>query len=476
MGCMKTDILKWEDYKRTVPDWFRDAKFGLFFHWGPYSVPEHGSEWYSRNMYETGHEQNLFHERTFGKVSKFGYKDFLPMFQGEKFEPAKWAQLVRKAGAKYAAPVCEHADNFSLWDSCINPVNAVKTGPHRDIIGELYREFRKEGIRCMATFHHQWLWGWYMSPNPEADVYRPENRVYYGKVLPVNTKVYIPDQRPDEEFCAVWRDKVLEVILKYNPDAVYFDSRANLIPDMYKQQVLDALYRRPDTLVTYKQYDFPEGVAVVDIECGRFSDCKDFVWQTDDKLEALTTWCYVKNPKYKSAERIIHQLCDIVSKNGNLLLNVGPKPDGTFDPEAEKTLEEIGSWLSVCGEAIYGTRPYRTAMEGPTVMKDNNYDVKKMEAQIEMGYMMEDTVPDFTSEDIRFTCKNDILFAILLGWPGDGKAAIRALGLGSGAKKIRSVRMLGIDAPLEFVQTGKELLITCPGTKPCKYAYVFRIE
>ena len=157
---------------------------------------------------------------------------------------------------------------------------------------------------------------------------------------------------------------------------------------------------------------------MVNIENGRFAQCKPFPWQTDDRLEDLPTWSYVKNPQYKSARRIVHQLIDIVAKNGNLLLNVGPKYDGTFDPGAVAVLKEIGDWLRCCGEAIYGTRPWIVAAEGPTVMEDNNYDIKKINSQIELGYMMEDSVADFTPEDLRFTQKNG---AVCMLWPWDGQ-------------------------------------------------------
>ena len=155
--------VNWNNVKREAPKWFRDAKFGLFFHWGPYSVPAYQNEWYSRNMYCKGLEQNQYHEKTYGSLHDFGYKDFYDMLKGEKFDPDQWASLVKRSGAKYAGAVSEHADNFSMWDSAVNPINSMNYGPHRDIVGECTEAFRKQGIRTVATFHHQWLWGWFMS-------------------------------------------------------------------------------------------------------------------------------------------------------------------------------------------------------------------------------------------------------------------------------------------------------------------------
>ncbi len=466
---------EWKDFVRETPEWFRDAKFGLFFHWGPYSVAEHGSEWYSRNIYSDGSEQQRFHEQRFGKVSEFGYKDLIPLFTAEKFDAKEWADLVKLSGARYAGPVTEHADNFSLWDSQVNPVNSAKMGPHRDIVEECFREFRKQGIRCIATFHHQWLWGWYMGTAINGDVYDPANKMYYGQILPLETNQYIPRQLPNDEFNAVWRDKVLEVIYKYDPDAVYFDSRANIIPDSYKMQVMDALYRRSDTTITYKQYDFPQECATVDIENGRFADAKPFAWQSDDKLEALGTWCYTENPEYKPAKRIVHQLIDIVSKNGNLLLNIGPKYDGTFHPDAVAKLKEIGDWLKTNGEAIFDTRPFRVCQEGPTLMEDNNFDVKKISAQVELGYMMEETISDFGGNDVRYTQNGKNVYAITLGRPEDNSILLKAFRKELLKEKINQVSLLGYNGEIRYELNELGLLIYFPDDIADEYAYAFRI-
>lgn len=470
----------WNNVKKEAPEWFRDAKFGLFFHWGPYSVPAYQNEWYSRNMYCRGLEQNRHHEETYGKLHNFGYKDFYDMMKGEKFNAGEWAALVKRSGAKYAGAVSEHADNFSMWDSKVNPINSVNYGPHRDVVGECFDAFRKEGIHTLATFHHQWLWGWFMSTDNEADVYDPENEKYYGPALPLETNRYIPYRYPDEKFCTTWRDKVLEVIDNYNPDEIYFDSRTCIIREDYRYDVAEYFYNkkgRKDGVITYKQEDYPEGIGVYDIECGRFSMPKEFPWQSDDRLEDNITWCMVQNPKYKSAERIIHQLCDIVSKNGNLLLNVGPYADGSFHLDAVKILEEIGDWLTLNGEAIYATRPFKVAAEGPTTVEDADYDVSKIQEQLDKGDAVDVHSDTLTAQDFRFTTRGENLYAIALGWPEDGVFRIRTLKEGGVLEnEIKKVTMPGLAEPLEFTRKDDALYVKAPETRPCACAYVLKIE
>lgn len=472
--------INWSKVKKEAPEWFRDAKFGLFFHWGPYSVPAYKDEWYSRNMYAKGLPHNKHHEETYGKLHDFGYKDFYPMMKGEKFDAAEWARLVKRSGARYAGPVSEHADNFSLWNSKVNPVNSVNYGPKRDVVGECMEAFRKEGIRTLATFHHQWLWGWFMSTDNEADVYDPANEKFYGPALPLETNRYMPYRYPDEAFCKTWRDKVWEVIDQYDPDVIYFDSRTYLIAEDYRFDIADYYYDtkgKKDGIITYKQEDFPEGIGVYDIECGRFASPKPFPWQSDDRLEDNITWCMVQEPKYKPAERIIHQLCDIVSKNGNLLLNVGPYADGSFHPVAVKILEEIGDWLEINGEAIYETRPFVIAAEGPSTVDDTNYNVEMIQEQLEKGDAVEVGNTLLTGQDYRFTARGEALYAIAMGWPEEGEFHIRTLREnGPYAREIQQVSMVGCDEKLSYYRDAQGLHVTAPKGKPCDCAYVLKIN
>lgn len=443
----------WEDLCREIPEWFRDAKFGLFFHWGPYSIPAYKNEWYSRNMYDKGSDQHKWHVAHYGALSDFGYKDFIPLLKGESFNPEEWAELTLRSGAKYGGPVTEHADNYSLWDSRVNPVNSVSTGPGRDITGECAASFRRRGLKFLATFHHQWLWGWFMSTDPEADCYLPENERFYGPAVPYEAKRQAPCRMPDAAFNATWAAKVREVVEKYRPDMVYFDSRACIISEGARREVLQDYYRRHAELggiISHKHSDFPPGIGIYDAEVG-ISDLAwhDHPWQFDDHLEDNETWCIVQEPKYRNAGYIVRELCDIAAKNGCLLLNVGPCADGSIHPDAVTQLHAVGDWLRTCGEAIYATRPWRVAGEGPAT------DLRYGKA---------------ASEDFRFTAKGETLYAIALGWPQDGIWRISSL---SGADVAR-VGLVG-GGELPFRQETDGLEVTAPQARPYGHAWPLRI-
>ena len=400
--------------QHPCPDWFRDAQFGIYFHWGLYSVPAFGNEWYPHWMYLPGRPEYEHHLATYGKLDRFGYKDFAAGFTADHFSPDAWVDLFKEAGARYIGPVAEHADGFSMWDSRINRWNAARMGPRRDIVAEMERAVRKQGLKFLTTFHHQWLWGWYSSPVPEADIYQPQFADFYwpqrhtsGDVGAFNYSH--PDPAPSTRFCEIWRDKVIEVVDRYQPDIIYFDTRSFIIPEPYRLQMLAHFYNSShraerDVVMTYKEADFANGSGQVDIEAGQLGEKASFVWQSDDVLD-WNSWAYLTKPDYKSAGRIIHQLIDIVSKNGNLLLDVGPRPDGTIPEEIENRLRQIGAWLRVNGEAIYDTRPAFRFGEGPTHLKEGAFGSERNK--------------DLTAQDLRFNTRAGAFYIHVLGAPGN---------------------------------------------------------
>ena len=461
----------WDSLRRhPEPAWFQDAKFGIFFHWGIYSVPAFDNEWYSRNMYIPGERANKYHNLVYGPPSKFGYKDFIPMFRPEKFNPEEWAELFRKAGAKFAGPVTEHADGFSLWDSKVNPWNAARMGPRRDVVGEMARAVRAEGMKFLATFHHQWLWGWYPTEDKTMDCSDPKYQELYGPPAPHSPFDYRkPVPRPPAEFQDLWEAKVKEVIAKYQPDHIYFDSHLNLIDEQRLRSLLAHYYSQGDLWqkevgVSYKEKDLPEGVAILDIERGRLAGISPLKWLTDDAID-WNSWCHVQYPAYKSADRLVDELVDIVSKNGNLLLDITPAADGVIPAPVVERLRAMGAWLEVNGEAIYQTRPWKIYGEGPT--------------RIVPGMFGDQKTPDFIALDIRFTSRWKTLYAITLDWPQNTpELLVKSLNLKDGLVtkgEIAGITLLGSDQQLAWRHEAEGLKVKLPSEKPGDFAYTFKI-
>jgi len=455
----------------STPRWLDEAKFGIYTHWGVYSVPACGpnGSWYPHNMYREGTEQYKYHVKNYGHPSKFGYKDLIPLFKAEKFDPDEWAELFRKAGARFAGPVAEHHDGFSMWDSEVNEWNAARMGPERDVVGELEKAIRKQGMRFMVAFHHAANWWYYPHWKKEFDTADPRFSGLYG---PVHNQDAEPDikweeqDKPNKEFLDRWKAKIQEVIDKYRPDLIWFDFKLGGIQEKYRKEVLAYYFNKAaewgrEVEVTYKGHSLPPGVGIVDLELGRMSELTYHRWITDTDIALGGPWSYVQDVKYKSTTMLVHNLVDNVSKNGFLLLNVGPKPNGEIPEQAKNRLLEIGRWLEVNGEAIYGTSPWVTYGEGPTKMEKGGPFSERQEVY-------------YTAEDIRFTVKNDALYAICLGWPGK-EVTIRSLRM-LYRSEIGSVKMLGVDKELEWRMSGEGLKIKAPKEKPCEHAYVFKIS
>jgi alpha-L-fucosidase len=471
-GPFRADWESLQSYK--VPDWYKDAKFGIFIHWGVYAVPAFGSEWYPRQMYIEGSEEYKHHIATYGTPDKFGYKDFIPMFRAEKFDPGAWARLFKESGAKYVIPVFEHHDGFQMYDSALSDWTAVKMGPHRDLVGDLAKAVRAEGLHVGASSHrveHNFFLG--VGRTIRSDVNDSQNAALYGPAhewlqnethTPLNNDfTYV-----SPEWTHDWLARSAEIIEKYHPDVVFFDwwiGQPSVRADLTRFAAFyynDSIKNGgPVGVITYKDYAMKEDAAVLDIERGQLAGIRHQYWQTDTSV-SNRSWGYIENDTFKSPEFIVHQLIDVVSKNGNLLMNIGPRADGTIPDQVQQVLRDVGSWLKVNGDAIYGTRSWKTYGEGPT--------------QVVEGSFNDTNTRPYTPEDFRFTAKGDSLYAIELGWPRKPEALIHSLKTAVvGERPVESVELVGSDGKLHFKQQDDGLHIQLPAPNPGKYAYVYKI-
>jgi len=408
----------WESLReyKNVPRWLRDGKFGIYTHWGPYAVHAFGENttWYSHGMYiDPESEARRHFEKNFGKLTPdFGYKDLIPKFTAEKFDADEWAELFHKAGAKFAGPVAEHHDGFAMWDTKYSEWNAANMGPKRDVVGELAEAIKKRDMKFVTAFHHAANWFFFPVWDDSYDTGDPKYSGLYGQPHEEGAK-------RNQAFINEWYGKIIEVIDKYSPDFIWFDFALDSIPEGYVKDFLAYYYNHAEqqgkeVVVTYKGYDLVPKTGVRDLELGQEPRLTYHEWITDSTVDDRGAWGYAEDLIFKSTNRLVDNLVDRVSKNGYLLLNVGPKPDGTIPQTARERLLEMGEWLDINGEAIYGTSPWFIAGEGPTNLGEST----------DIGFNEADIV--YTKNDIRFTVKEDNLYATFLAWPGD-KAVITAL-------------------------------------------------
>jgi alpha-L-fucosidase len=395
------------------------------------------------------------------------------MFKAEHFDPARWAELFKKAGAKYVVPVAEHHDGFAMYDSGLSDWTAAKMGPHRDVVGELAKAVRAEGLHFGVSSHrveHNFFLG--VGRSIPSDVNDPHFAAFYG---PAHTWLMNMRGTPlANDFTYVssawtndWLARAVELVERYRPDIMYFDwwiGQPSIRADLtrFAAYYYNSALNHGDQVgvINYKDYAMPESSAVLDLERGQLGDIRPLYWQTDTSV-SNKSWGYIKDDTFKSPEFVVHQLIDIVSKNGNLLLNIGPRSDGTIPDEVQQVLLDVGAWLNMNGEAIYGTRPWRTYGEGPT--------------KVTPGSFHDTETGNYTAEDFRFTVRGDVLYAIGFAWPTNGEAVVRSLAPTLGSEPVHAVTLVGSDAKLRFEQRPDGLHVQLPAQSPAKYAYALRV-
>lgn len=458
-----------------TPAWFRDAKFGIWAHWGPQAVPRAG-DWYARQMYVPGHRHYTHHLEHYGHPSEKGYKDIIPLWKAEKFDPEALMEQYVAAGAKYFVSMGVHHDNFDLWNSRHHRWNAVAMGPKRDIVGAWRDAARRRGLRFGVSEHlgasHNWFY-----PSHSYDQFWPKIGIDYDGADPRYADLYHPRHdepykgngqtwyTTDPAFHQIWFKRISDLIDAYEPDLLYSDGGIpfgevgrSLVAHLYNQSIarrgrLDAVYN----CKALGSGEFYPEACVQDVERGVMEGINPLPWQTDT---SNGDWFYSDGYQYKTGPDVIRMLADIVSKNGNLLLNVVLYPDGSLPPESQALLADLRQWMSVNAEAIHGTRPWTVYGEGPT--------------RTSSGAFKENA--EYTAQDIRFTTKGRALYAITLGEPR-GSVSVTSLGRAAGreARAVRSVHLLGGRA-LKFHATDAALVIDLPDQLPAPHASAFKIS
>lgn len=470
----------WDSLSRwQAPDWLRRGKFGIFIHWGVYSVPAFENEWYSRNMYIRGSRAYEHHLETYGPHKQFGYKDFIPLFKAEWFDPDAWADLFARAGARYVVPVAEHHDGFQMYSSRLSRWNAARMGPCRDVLGELKAAVERRGLVLGTSSHRMEHW-FFMGHGREFDSDIPKNPdrddLYWPSMPPAaNTDDIAAAPGPSREFLDDWLARTCEVIDRYQPQLIYFDwwvQHLNAKP--YIKKLAAYYYNRAaqwgkQVAIAYKYDAFAYGCALPDVERGQMAQMQPGLWQTDMAV-ALNSWCYTEDNLFRPAGEILQDMADIVSKNGCLLLNVGPRADGTITDEDAAVMTGIGDWLAVNGEAVYDTHVWKVFGEGP--------------AQVRDGAFSDSVKKNFTSRDFRFTAKGGVLYAIALAPSADGRycvSSLRRQEFMAGATfhgAVKDVRVLGAAAAPAWHRDAEGLHIETDfsGAGPAGAPLVFRVQ
>jgi alpha-L-fucosidase len=480
-----------------VPAWLNDAKFGIWAHWGPQSAPEQG-DWSARNMYIQGSKQNLYHVQNYGPPSKFGYKDVIPTWKGDKFDPDYLMQLYKKAGAKYFVSMGVHHDNFDMWDSKYHQWNAAKMGIKRDVVGEWRKAAQEHGLR-FGVSDHLWISYKWFSVSHMADQTGPLAGVPYDGADPRWYDLYhdysvtgVPQVTPDwndggipEAWRHEWFTRIQDLYTHYQPDMLYIDGPIpfeeiglGLVADFYNRAAarnggaVDVVY------TSKRREDCETGTCALDVERGVVESIWPRPWQTDT---CIGNWHYQRDIVYKTPKRVVDMLVDIVSRNGNLLLNFPLPNSGMLDDRELAVLDGITKWMAVNSDAIYSSRPWKIFGAGPSTAP------AAAPAPAAAGAPGNARPPsafnerdrqDLTEADVRFTTKAGALYAFVMGVPGD-TAVITPLGTSSAVAmggKVTNVELLGAPGKLDWSQDADALRVKLPAEKPCDYAIVFRVS
>ncbi|HEY8780353.1 MAG TPA: alpha-L-fucosidase [Mucilaginibacter sp.] len=500
--------------KYMVPDWFRDAKFGIWAHWGPQCQPERG-DWYARGMYQEGSDQYKYHVEKYGHPSKSGFKDVINEWKAENWEPEQLLDLYKRAGAEYFMALANHHDNFDLYDSKYQSWNSTKAGPKKDIIGGWAKAAKKHNLPFGVSVHAAHAWTWYETAQRADKNGTLAGVPYDGKTTKADgngkwwdgldpQELYAQSHAlstnsendgmihkqwgwgnganvPTKAYCEKFFNRTIELLDKYEPDLIYFDDTIlplwpisdaglRIAAHMYNNSIKK--YGRLRAVLCGKILNEVQRKCMVwDIERGQSNQIEPLPWQTDT---CIGSWHYDRRiydrQGYKSAETVIHTLADVVSKNGNLLLNIPVRGDGTIDAEERAVVEEIAAWMQVNKSSIFGTRPWKIFGEGPAMATT---------APLSAQGFNEGMGKSFGAEDIRFTTKGDTLYAITLGWPGEKGTVMKSLATTSPqltGRKISGVSLLGYNEKLEWRQTEEGLLVKMPGAQPCKHAVALKIS
>ena len=469
-----------------TPQWFRDAKFGIWAHWSAQCVPEQG-DWYARKMYIPTEADYRYHLEHYGHPSQFGFKDIDHLWHAEHWDPDKLIKLYKRAGAKYFVALANHHDNFDCFDSTYQPWNSLNIGPHKDIVGIWAEAARQNGLRFGVSVHCARAWTWF-EPAQGADAGGPMKGVPYdGKLTKAQGKGkwwdgYDPQDLyaqnhpigapPDQAYIDKFYNRTKDLINKYRPDLIYFDDRVMPLADYsdvglrltayYYNQSMQWHQGNLEAVLNTKHLNQQQQQCVVmDRERARSQDIDPLPYQTD---MCIGQWHYHRGIHYRTAPMIIQYLVDVVSKNGNLLLSIPVRPDGTLDDDELKFVAELTQWMDINGECIFGTRPFAVLGEGPALALPAT---RGMERKWDL----------MGPRDIRFTTKGDVLYAIAMGWPTDGKLTIKTLAAGSPVyrREIAGITLLGSAAKLIWRRDQNGLTIDLPPEKPCDYALAFRI-